>query len=216
MLGAGMHTKLRQCHVESLLVGLIAKLANRLELAKRLGRRLLARSKGVQLGHGVIICRNVEFRFTQSPGLPRRINIGDRVQIESGSILDSYGGVIEIGNDTYIGPGCIIYGHGGVTIGTDCLISPHCLIFSSNHGIPGPGRRFRSVSDDLARTSIASDCWLGSGTSVMAGVSIGQGAMVGSGSVVTANIAEYTMANGVPAKSRGSRRDNVDPQDRLE
>ena len=176
-------------------------------------RRALARSRGVQIGRGVIIGRNVEFRFSQSPYIPRRIKICDNVKIDSGSILDCYGGMIEIGNDTIVGPGCVLYGHGGLSIGKECLISPHCLIYSSNHGIPGPELGIRHTADTLARTSIGDDCWLGSGTSVMAGVTINRGVVVGAGSVVTKDIAAFALANGIPAKVRGFRQSVDGPDD---
>lgn len=186
-------------------MGILAKISNRYEGLAKISRRMFAISKGARLGAGVIIGKNVEFRFTQSPSLPKNIIIGERTVIDSGTILDAHGGFISIGHDTIIGPNCIIYGHGGVAVGNHCLVSPKCVIYSSNHGIPDRDRKFRDTPDVLSSTTVGDDCWIGSGASVMSGVTIGPGALVGAGSVITKDIAEFALANGIPAKIRGFR-----------
>ena len=55
-------------------------------------------------------------------------------------------------------------------------------------------------SDDMARTTIAADAWIGSNALVMSGVTIGVGAVVGAGAVVTKDVPPYAVVVGVPAK----------------
>ncbi len=53
---------------------------------------------------------------------------------------------------------------------------------------------------------IGRDVWLGVGVTVLGGVTLGEGCIVGAGAVVTADLAPYTIAYGVPARVRGSRK----------
>ena len=55
-------------------------------------------------------------------------------------------------------------------------------------------------SDDLPRTVIADDVWVGSNAMIMSGVRIGVGAVIGAGAVVTKDVPPYAIAVGVPAK----------------
>lgn len=47
---------------------------------------------------------------------------------------------------------------------------------------------------------IGAESWLGFGVKVMSGVSIGRHCVIGAGSVVTADIPDYSVAAGVPAR----------------
>ena len=49
--------------------------------------------------------------------------------------------------------------------------------------------------------TIENDVWIGHNASIMPGVTIGNGAVIGTGSVVTKDVAPYSIAAGVPAKT---------------
>ena len=49
--------------------------------------------------------------------------------------------------------------------------------------------------------TIGNDVWIGHNASIMPGVTIGNGAVIGTGSVVTKDVAPYSIAAGVPAKT---------------
>ena len=59
--------------------------------------------------------------------------------------------------------------------------------------------------EELPRTTIGPDVWIGYGVIIKAGVSIGVGAVVGAGSVVTKDIAPYSIAVGNPCRVIKSR-----------
>lgn len=116
------------------------------------------------------------------------------------SIFYAYGGTINIGENTFIGPRVTIYGHGDVQIGKDCLLAVDSKIFSANHTIPPKGFNIRDLPDIKEPVIIGNDVWLGANVIVLAGVEIGEGAVVGAGSVVTKSLPPYAIAVGNPAK----------------
>lgn len=128
------------------------------------------------------------------------ISVGRRCEIQDGARLETWGGSIQLQENTFIGPYVVIYGHGGVRIGKGCLISMHCRILSSNHTIPLVGVPIRSLPDVLQLTVIEDDVWLGAGATVLSGVRLHQGAIIGAGAVVTHDIPANAIAVGVPAR----------------
>jgi acetyltransferase-like isoleucine patch superfamily enzyme len=136
---------------------------------------------------------------------PGRISVAPGAWIESGVVLHAYGGIIQLGRDVFLGPGTVIYGHGGVEIGDDCLIAMHCRIVSSNHTLPPVGTMIRSQPDVLLPTRIGRDVWLGAGATILGGVTLGDGCVVGAGAVVTKDLPAGAIAFGVPAEIKGWR-----------
>ena len=134
-----------------------------------------------------------------------QILIAASCRLETGVLLEAWGGRIDLDHDIFIGPYAVIYGHGGVRIGSYSLISTHCRIFSSNHAVPSPDRLIRFEPDELRPTSIGGDVWLGAGVTVLGGVTIGDGCVVGAGAVVTHDLPPRSVAVGVPARVTGQR-----------
>src|SRR2546427_3588101 len=135
-----------------------------------------------------------------------RILVSEGVTISDGVIIATYGGTIEIDANAYIGPYCVLYGHGGLAIGRNTMIGAHTVIVPANHGF----RRIDVPMNVQPLTqegiSIGNDVWVGSGCMVLDGVRIGNGAVIGAGSIVTKDIDAYSIALGVPATVVRSRR----------
>lgn len=102
-----------------------------------------------------------------------------------------------------VGPFCSIAAN--VTIG---LIN-HPMEFVStspvfyDKGQPLP-RSFVPGNDyinEIPRTIIEADVWIGEGAKLRAGVRIGVGAVIGAGSLVTKDIPPYSVAVGIPSKT---------------
>lgn len=65
----------------------------------------------------------------------------------------------------------------------------------------GTGRHLGNLCiEDVARTIIGNDVWIGSRAIIMQGVNIGTGAVIGAGVVVTKNVPPYAVVAGCPAK----------------
>lgn len=161
--------------------------------------------RGVKFGPGTMIDRGVGIHRGAARNQRGRISAGS-VRCAQGAILNAHGGSIELGNQVYLGPYTVIYGHGGVTIGDNCLIAMHCSILSSNHTIAPPGTPINSQPDVLLPTKIGADVWLGAAVTVLGGVTIGDGCVVGAGSVVTDDLPPNSIAVGVPARVIRERR----------
>ena len=116
------------------------------------------------------------------------------------SLVEARGGAVEIGPATTIGPFCVLYGHGGLTIGRDCLIASHVVCIPENHCFDRRDLPVRLQGGSRKGISIGDDVWLATQVVVLDGVSIGRGAVIGAGAVVTTDIPPYAIAVGVPAR----------------
>jgi len=138
-------------------------------------------------------------------GIRGSIQLGANCELDRGVLLDAWGGSIVLGSRVWIGPYCVVYGHGGVEIGEASLLAMHCRIVSSNHAVPPIGTDIRSQPDELRPTRIGRDVWLGAGVTVLGGVTVGDGCVVGAGAVVTRDLPPGAIAYGVPAEIKGWR-----------
>ena len=168
-------------------------------------RRLRLKLAGVEVGRGGMLGAHLRVSRGVRAGQPGRLAIGDDCWLETGAVLEAWGGQISLGPRVFVGPYAVIYGHGGVTIGEDTLVSMHCRILSSDHAMPPPDRRIRWEPDVLKPTHIGHDVWLGAGVTVLGGVTIGDGCVIGAGAVVTRDLPPNSIALGVPARVTGSR-----------
>lgn len=132
--------------------------------------------------------------------------LGDEVLISRDCIVSGKHGPIHLGKRTNIGARCTLYSAGGIDIGADTLLAANCYI--------GGGRYDHRARTDVPMSRqplagrgvvIGDDCWLGAGAVVTDGVRIGRGCVIGAGAVVTADIPEYSIAVGVPARIVGHR-----------
>ncbi|MBC8039396.1 MAG: acyltransferase [Opitutaceae bacterium] len=174
------------------------------DILRRL-RRFFAGSPHVKIAPDARLETGVVLRSGWRDGRPGSVTIGRECQLDTGVVLDAWGGSIAIGPRVFIGPYAVIYGQGGVELGEDCLIGMHCRILSSDHALPPLDRRIRWEPDVLKPTLIGRDVWLGGGVTVLGGVTLGDGCVIGAGAVVTGDIPPGAIAVGVPARVIGQR-----------
>jgi len=179
---------------------MLGKVWNRLQPLRNWWRVTQLNHIGVDLDDSCLIAKGVSARLGVTNGRQGAIQLGAKVELGQGTVLDAWGGTIAINDHVFIGPYSVIYGHGGVTIGKDTLIAAHCQILSSNHTIPNRTRHIRWEPDIPLPTTIGEDVWLGAGVTVLGGVTIGNGCVVGAGAVVTKDLPPYSIAVGVPAR----------------
>ncbi len=129
----------------------------------------------VSLGKGAMLDHGITLLATSDRA---KIVIGDNVYINRHTILD-VDELLEIGDETMIGPGCYLTDH------------DHAFIKDT---APGAGPLI------VEPTRIGKRCWLGAHVTVLKGVTIGDGTVVGAGSVVTKSLPAGVVAVGVPAK----------------
>ncbi len=80
------------------------------------------------------------------------------------------------------------------------MVSTSPVFYDNSQPLPKFMVFEKLFSDELPRTIIGSDVWIGHGVIIKAGVSIGVGAVIGAGSVVTKDIAPYAIAAGNPCR----------------
>lgn len=145
-------------------------------------------------------------RSVRIVGPAGRVRFGRRVTLFGHSYLNCNGpeGFIEIGRDSHIDVGCVLYGQGGLSIGNHCAIAAGVIIYSQTNaddfrdGTPVSCQPVR-----YQRVIVEDGCWLGAGVRVIPDVTIGQSSQVGAGAVVTRSLPPLTRSVGVPARVIG-------------
>ncbi len=152
--------------------------------------------------------------FAELQGLSRQgIHLGNHVTIgrfamirPSGYYGRDIGVGLRVGDRSNIGASCYIGCSGGIEIGSNVMMAPDVNLFAENHNY----ERFDIPMKDQGVTReailIEDDCWLASGSTILAGVRVGQGAVIAAGAVVTNDVPSFAIVGGVPAKVIGWRK----------
>jgi acetyltransferase-like isoleucine patch superfamily enzyme len=183
----------------------LGRAIRRLTLSRRLLRAysmLYAGLHGIALGAGSIIHPGARLRVTGGGS----ISIGRNCEFLKGSIVETYGGDIRIGDHVSLNYYSILYGHGGLVIGHDVRIAAHVVVIPANHGI---------AEEELVRrqplsrrgVTIEHDVWVAAGVRILDGVTIPTGCVIAAGAVVTPSLAlePKGIYGGVPARKISER-----------
>jgi acetyltransferase-like isoleucine patch superfamily enzyme len=166
---------------------------------------------GVHVDRSIYIAASAKIQInTDDCVLGGGVRISKGVIISDGVIIAPYGGSIEIGAHAYIGPYCVLYGHGGLAIGRSTMIGAHTIIVPANHGWTRLDEPMNVQPLTKKGITIGEDVWIGAGCKILDGVHIGNGTVIGAGSVVTKDIDAHLIAFGVPAKVAGRRHASSD------
>lgn len=163
-------------------------------------RRRLA--PALTLGEGAQIGRDVVLQI----GRTGRIVVADRAIIRHGADF-KVDGDLTIGEDSLIGPWCIISVLAMVTIGRDVLVAERVSIRDHDHRYGGAGP-IRTQGYRVEPVVIGDGTWIGANVVIRQGVELGAGCVVGANSVVTRSFPPGTVIAGLPAKAIGKSADN--------
>ena len=157
------------------------------------------RINGASIGSNVKLQSNLVLKSGYSNGKKGKLILENKAELEHGVLMHLYGGILKIGENTFIGPYTCIYAHGNISIGKNVLIAMQTTIVSSNHTMGNRNDNIRDLPDKLMPVSICDNVWIGAGCRILGGITIGEGAVVGAGSVVTKDIPPFGIAVGNPA-----------------
>jgi acetyltransferase-like isoleucine patch superfamily enzyme len=186
-------------------MGLVGKLAlNLYELYVRAADKLFSLSIAgafAEFGSRSIIQRPARISGAS------RISIGHRVFVGAGSWLnaiteqDTDGPAILIGSGTSMSGICVISAVRRVTLEENVLLARNVYISDHIHNYQATEKPVMSQGvGKVLPVTIGRGAWLGQNVVVCPGVTIGRGAVVGANSVVNADVPDYCLAVGSPAR----------------
>ncbi len=176
-----------------------------LKIRWRMRRFLLNKRAGVYVANSAVISASALLQ-TEATGIGGgHIHVSEGVTISEGVILATSGGRIDIEENVFIGPYCVLYGHGGLRIGKDTLIAAHTVIIPNSHGFLDLRVPIREQIETSVGINIEENVWIGCGVRILDGVTIGKGCVVGAGAVVNKSLNSNLVVVGVPARALRKR-----------
>jgi acetyltransferase-like isoleucine patch superfamily enzyme len=172
----------------------------------RFGRnfRMIEGPAACRIGSHVTFMPNC---FIQGRGA--RLIVGDHVDFYPNTYISLGGpsGFVEIGHHTHFAPGCVLYGHGGLSIGPYCNIAAHCVLATVGHDPVVRGDQPMCEAAAVAGPiTLVEDVWLGANVTVTSNVTIARGCIVGANGLVNRNTEAFGLYCGVPARRVRDRR----------
>lgn len=153
---------------------------------------------GIRLGNRCHIARNTDVFANGSVQYP--VDLGHDVRIREGCYIDAHGGWIRLYEKVFLGPQCVLYGHGGLSIGRNTMIAGQTTIIPANHIHSRIDIPLRDQGETARGIVIESDVWVGCRCVILDGVRIGHDAVIGAGAVVTRDVPPFAVAVGNPAR----------------
>jgi len=133
-----------------------------------------------------------------------KVRIADHVTVDSFVKIKFAGGDgdVEIGPQSYLNSGVVIYSGNGVRIGRGVLIAANTTLAPTNHEYR---EKDRSIIDQRFMPSrggidIGDDCWIGANCVLLDGTRLGAGTVVGAGTVIKGHWPDYAVIAGSPAR----------------
>lgn len=133
--------------------------------------------------------------------------IGKNVRICSSARI--YGpGIIELGNNVWIGPEVMIISSSKITIEENSGLGPRVYVSTGTHKIG-------DIKDTMLGTGINMDvhikkgCMISSYALIMPGITVEEMTVVAAGAVVTKNFNSFSLIAGIPAKVIKDLRENA-------
>ena len=129
-----------------------------------------------------------------------KINLSSGVWIETMALCHCEGGIISIGQRTFINRFVTIVSREKITIGSDVLIGDNVSIYDHDHQINNLPVTYGQQGFVNSEITIANNVWIGCHCTILKGVSIGENSIVGAGSVVNKSVPANELWAGIPAK----------------
>lgn len=163
--------------------------------------------KRLRVGHNVFLGADSYLSAYASNGMQfgSNVRIREGAWIQATSMLDQPGVGLTIGNDTYIGPRCLLGAGGGIRIGARVTFGAGVELLAENHEFRDGATPIQEQGVTRKGIVVNDDVWVGNRVVVLDGVTIGVGAVVGAGSIVTRDVPPGAIVVGNPARVVGAR-----------
>lgn len=158
--------------------------------------------------HGVLVPAQSEMDRADAIKVGARLSLGKQCKLychdpENGSQL-IIGDRVALNDNVMINADC----GGRIIIGNDVLIGPNTVIRAADHRFGDRERPIAAQGHNPGSIEIGDDVWIGANAVILPNVRIGRGTVVAAGSVVNADLPEYAVAVGVPARVIKTRAPN--------
>ncbi len=168
----------------------------------------LSRSEVVDLGLAEVGKDVMIHEFANIVGA-QHIRLGSHVRID-GFINLIAQAPVSIGDYVHVGSFCHISASDEIWLGNFCGLSQGVYLYTASDDYSGATLTNPTVDPDLARhrkgpVRLSDHVILGANTVVLPGVTVGEGTAVGALSLVNADLAEWGIYGGVPARRIGPR-----------
>lgn len=124
--------------------------------------------------------------------------IGKNARICSSAMIIG-AGILEIGDNTWIGHRVIIAASSAIKIGNNVDIAPNVFIGNGTHEITPERERVADI-EITKDVTIGNGCWICANSTILPGVSVDNKCIVTAGAVVTKSFGSMSVIGGVPAK----------------
>lgn len=131
----------------------------------------------------------------------RNISIGNRVRIFPHCRMETHGeGTVNIEENCQFGQRLHLTAAGHLSIGKNTTVLFDVMITDIDHDYREIDKPIHEQQLIISKTTIGSNCFIGSGTKIQAGTTLGNQCVVGANSVVRGSFPSYSVIAGVPAK----------------
>jgi acetyltransferase-like isoleucine patch superfamily enzyme len=148
----------------------------------------------IRIGENCLFGRNVKLSATDG-GM---IVIGKRVTVSDGVQLIARRGLLQLGDDVFVGTGTVLAACGQVSIGSETLLAEYVVIRDQDHRTDC--RPIRSAGLLVSPIRVGRDVWVGAKATILRGATIGDGSVVGAHALVRGDVPPNTLAVGIPAR----------------
>lgn len=139
-----------------------------------------------------------------------RITIGEKVVIDAFVKIKPVGGTadVEIGANSVINSGCVLYSGNGIRIGKSVAVAANCTFAPVNHEYTRRDRLIREQGFKPSKGGIVvgDDVWIGANCVILDGSVIGEGCVIASGTIVRGKLEPYGVYAGAPLKKLAERK----------
>ncbi len=148
---------------------------------------------------------------------PSRLSLGRGVVIQRRAILHCGGkawcdfdGSIKLGNHVVVGPNCVLYGAGHLSVGDFTHFGPGSMVMAQSGNADSGDRQSTEPGRKNDPVTIGKGVWIGAGAVILGDTVLGDTCVVGPNSVVSGTYEAGSTLIGNPA--RMVRRRNIEGQ----